>query len=136
LSYWSYYFKNQFIIRTDVSFDCIIGVLLQKDEFRKERSIHYINISLKLPEQNYEITDLEGTAAAYYVKKFKSYIGGNPHTTLLYTDNKPLVSLFKNKETYNSRKSRWVFSMLKVEVIYKSGKMNVLAGALSRLKSS
>ena len=131
-------FKNQFIIRTDASFDGIGGVLLQKDEFGKERPIHYISRSLKPSEQNYGITDLEGTAAAYCVKKFKSYIGGNPHTTLLFTDHKPLVSLFKNKETNNSRQTRWVLllSMLKVEVIYEPGKKNVLADALSRLKSS
>jgi len=130
-------FKNQFIIRTDASFDGITGVLLQKDEFCKERPIHYISSSLKPPEQNYGITELEGTAAAYCVKKFKSYIGGNPHTTLLFTDHKLLVSLFKNKETNNSRQTRWILllSMLKIEVIYEPGK-NVLADALSRLKSS
>jgi len=131
-------FKNQFIIRTDASFDGITGVLLQKDEFCKERPIHYISSSLKPPEQNYGITELEGTAAAYCVKKFKSYIGGNPHTTLLFTDHKLLVSLFKNKETNNSRQTRWILllSMLKIEVIYEPGNKNVLADALSRLKSS
>ena len=55
----------------------------------------------------------------------------------MYTDHKPLVGLFKNKETINSRQSRWVitFSMLKIKVIYEPGKRSVLADALYRLKS-
>ena len=129
-------FNKQFIIRTDASYDGIGGVLLQKDEENRERPIHYISRSLKPPELNYGITDLEGTAAAYCTKKFKAYIGGNPYNTLLYTDHKPLVGLFKNKETNNARQARWVIllSMLKVEVIYEPGKKNVVADALSRLK--
>ncbi|MBE6494758.1 MAG: hypothetical protein E7Z84_09185 [Methanosphaera stadtmanae] len=49
------------------------------------------------------IYNFASTAAAFCVKKFKSYISGNPYETLLYTDHKPLVSLFKNKETNNAR---------------------------------
>ena len=130
-------FEKQFIIRTDASYDGIGGVLLQKDENNNEKPIHFVSRSLKPAERNYAITDLEGTAATYCVKKFKSYISGNKYTTLLYTDHKPLVGLFKNKETNNSRQTRWVLllSMLNVKVLYEPGKKNVIADALSRLKT-
>jgi len=128
-------FDKQFIIRTDASYDGIGGVLLQKDENNIEKPIHFVSRSLKPAEKNYAITDLEGTAATYCVTKFKSYIAGNKYETLLYTDHKPLVGLFKNKETNNSRQTRWVLllSMLKVKVLYEPGKKNVIADALSRL---
>eukprot|EP00833_Pecoramyces_ruminatium_P001282 jgi/Orpsp1_1/1175314/evm.model.c7180000053383.2 len=129
-------FKKQFIIRTDASGSGVGGVILQKDDKGKEKPIHFVSRSLKPPEENYSITDLEGTAAAYCVKKFKSYISGNPYETLLFTDHKPLVGLFNGKETHNSRQTRWVtlFSMLKVKVMYEPGKKNVLADALSRIR--
>ena len=130
-------FNKQFIIRTDASKDGIGGVLIQKDDKNVEKPIHYMSRTLKPAEMNYGITDLEGAAAAYCVKKFKSYITGNQYETLLFTDHKPLISIFKSKETLNSRQSRWVimFSMLKVNVIYEPGKRNVLADALSRLRT-
>ena len=130
-------FEKQFIIRTDASFDGIGGVLLQKDENGIEKPIHFVSRSLKPAEKNYSITDLEGTAATYCVQKFKSYISGNKNETLLFTDHKPLVGLFKNKETNNSRQTRWVLllSMLKVKVLYEPGKKNVIADALSRLST-
>ena len=89
-----------------------------------KKPIHFISRSLKPAERNYVITDLEGTASTYCIKKFKSYISGNKYTTFLYTDHKPLVGLFKNKETNNSRQTRWVLllSMLNVKVLYEPGK--------------
>jgi len=57
--------------------------------------------------------------------------------TILYTDHKPLIGLFNNKEPNNSRQTRWVvtLSMLKVIVKYEPGKKNVVADALSNLNS-
>jgi len=130
-------FSKQFIIRTDASKDGIGGVLIQKDDNNVEKPIHFISRTLKPAEVNYAITDLEESAAAYCVKKFKSYISGSKFETLLFTDHKPLVGLFTNKETINSRQTRWVimFLMLKIKVIYEPGKRNNLADALPRLKT-
>ncbi len=131
-------FDKQFIIRSDASYSGIGGVLLQKDENNKEKPIHFVSRTLKPEEQNYGITDLEGTGAVYCVEKFKSYITSSKFETILYTDHKPLVGLFKDKETNNSRQTRWVLllSMLRVKVIYEPGKKNVVADALSRLNST
>jgi len=94
-----------------------------------------ITRSLKPTEINYSITDLEDTAAYYCSLKYKPYFNGNKYDTILFTDYKPLVGLFNNKEPNNARQARWVitFSMLKIIVKYKQGKKNVIADALSRL---
>ena len=127
-------FSKEFIIRTDASYEGLGGVLLQKYD-GKEFPIHYVSRTLQKEEKNYPITKLEGAAAFFSVTKFKSYITGNDFETILYTDHKPLVGMFKNKEPTDKQLANWVleFSMLKVVVKYEEGKKNVLADALSRL---
>jgi len=101
-------FNRQFIIRTDACKLGIGGVLLQKDENdKKEYPIHFISRTLNKAELNYSITDLEGTAVYYCASEFKYYISSNMHETLLYTDHKPLIGLFNNKEPNNLRHIRW-----------------------------
>ena len=131
-------FSKPFIIRTDASYDGLGGVLLQKDEITgKEHPAHYISRTLSKSEKNYGITDLEGLALYFALEKLKSYIMGNPHTTIIYTDHRPLLGLFKNKEPKNARQTRWCLtaSSLGVDIRYEPGKKNVLADALSRMKS-
>jgi len=67
-------FDRQFLIRTAASYAVVGGVLIQKDNNNVEKPIHYVSRSLKPEEVNYDITDLEGTAATYCTNKFKSYI--------------------------------------------------------------
>ena len=68
--------------------------------------------------------------------KFKAFITGNDFETILITDHKPLVSLFKSKSPVDNDRqlTNWIltFSMLKVVVHYENGRKNVLADALSR----
>ena len=130
-------YSKQFIIRTDACAEGIGGVLLQKDEDDGvEYPIHYVSRTLTKAERNYSTTDLEGTAVYYCAEKFKPYISGNMYETLLYTDHKPLVGLFKNKEPNNLRHIRWciLISMLKIKILYEPGKKNSLADALFRIK--
>ena len=109
----------------------------KEEETGKEYPIHFISRSLKKAEKNYGITDLEGTALFYCVTKFKSYSEGNPLPTIIYTDHRSLVGLFKNKEPLNVRQTRWCLtaSMLGTNIKYESDKKNVLADAISRMKS-
>ena len=52
-------------------------VTMQKDDEGIEKPIHFVSRTLNRAEENYSVTDLEGTAAVYCVKKFKHYILGN-----------------------------------------------------------
>ena len=71
-------------------------------------------------------------------KKFKYYISRNKFEKLLYTDHKPLVGLFNNKEPNNMRHIRWciTISMIRIKIIYHQCKKNSLVDALSRIKSN
>eukprot|EP00833_Pecoramyces_ruminatium_P013480 jgi/Orpsp1_1/1187512/evm.model.d7180000058278.1 len=60
-------FNEQFIIIIDASKNGLGSVLIQKDENNIEKLIHFVSRTLKPAENNYGITDLEGTAAAYCV---------------------------------------------------------------------
>jgi len=55
----------------------------------------------------------------------------------LYTDHKPLIDLFNNKEPNNMRHIRWCIkiSMLRIKFVYEPGKRNCLADALSRIRN-
>ena len=131
-------FEKEFIIRTDASGEGVGGVLLQLDEQSIEHPIHFISRSLTKAEKNYGITDLEGTALYYCITKLKPYIMGSPFKTIVYTDHKPLIGLFKNKEPNNARQTRWCLtvSQLGVDIRYEQGKKNVVADALSRMKTN
>ena len=131
-------YSKQFIIRTDASYNGLGGVLIQRYD-KMEFPIHYVSRNLKKEEVNYHITKLEGAAAYFSVMKFKPIISGSKEEIILYTDHKPLVGLFKNKQPVDNDRqlTNWVltFSMLKVVVKYEEGKKNILADALSRIPS-
>ena len=114
------------------------GVLLQVKENSIESPIYFESRTLSASESNYSVTDLEGKAVVHCVKKFKSYFSGSPFTTIVYTDHKPLVSIFSKGEPTNSRHLKWIveLSTLKVNVQFQEGKKNVIADALSRLPTN
>jgi len=128
-------YSKPFIIRTDASREGLGGVLLQRYEDDVEKPIYFESRSLSNSEENYCITDLEGKAVYHCVKKFKAYIVGSKYITIVYTDHKPLVSIFGKREPTSSRHLKWVteLSILNVKVMYQEGKKNVVADALSRM---
>jgi len=130
-------FEKPFIICTDASRSGIGGVLMQKDEDGIEKPIHFVSRALKKAEENYSVTDLEGTVAVYCVKKFKHYILRNKLKTSLITDHKPLVGICNKTEPTNNRHLKWVttLSVLQVKVQYEEGRKNVIADVLSRMES-
>jgi len=131
-------FNKPFLVRTDASYTGLGGVLLQmEEETGMELPIHYISRSLNKAERHYSVTDLEGAALFYCISKFKQYILGNKIPTKVITDHKPLIGLLQNKEPANARHARWclLVSSLNIILEYEKGKNNVVADALSRLKS-
>ena len=128
-------YTKPFIIRTDASRSGLGGVLLQTNENGIEVPIYFESRSLSPSECNYSVTDLEGKAVFHCVKKFKPYFACSQFDTIVYTDHKPLISIFSKREPSNSRHLKWAteLSILKVSVCFEEGRKNVIADALSRL---
>eukprot|EP00833_Pecoramyces_ruminatium_P007356 jgi/Orpsp1_1/1181388/evm.model.c7180000077042.1 len=128
-------FDIPFIIRSDACGYGIGGVLLQLYNDNIEHPVYFISRSIKKSERNYSTTELEGTAAFYCLTQFEHYILGNPFRTILYTDHQPLVPIIKKGIPSTSKHQRWCnkFSQLQVDIIYRPGKSNIIADALSRI---
>ena len=81
--------------------------------------------------KKYDTYEKEALAIIFCVTHFRHYLYGRKFT--LVTDHKPLV-WFQNSKDLCSRVSRWRLKLAEYDfdVVYKAGKMNVTADALSR----
>jgi len=86
-------------------------MLLQLDEDNIEKPLYFESRTLSNSEYNYSLIELEGLAVYYCVKKFKPFLTGNNFNTIHYTDHKPLVYIFKNKEPTSSRHVHWIMKI-------------------------
>lgn len=123
-------FTRPFVLTTDASGYAIGGILSQGD-IGKDRPIAYASRLLNQAEQNYSTIEKELLAIVYCSNHFRPYLYGTRFK--LVTDHKPLVWLNSVKDP-TSRLVRWRLKLaeFEYEVIYKAGKMNANADALSR----
>ena len=122
-------FSKTFIITTDASGYAVGGVLSQ-GEIGKDLPIGYTSRLLRGSELNYEVYEKEALAMIHCSKIFRSYIYNKKIKFI--TDHKPLV-WFKTADC-NTRVQKWRFKLSEFdyEVLYKPGKLNANADALSR----
>ncbi|KAL8143446.1 hypothetical protein V2J09_016478 [Rumex salicifolius] len=115
-----------FSIYSDASRQGLGCVLMQH-----ERVIAYASRQLKSHEANYPTHDLELAAVVFALKIWRHYIYGV--TCQIYTDHKSLRYIFTQKEL-NMRQRRWLewIKDYDLEILYHSGKANVVADPLSR----
>ena len=122
------------VLQTDACKEGVAGILGQKDERGAMRPIHFVSRTTKHSEKNYGITELEALSVKYCFTKLAPYLIGLP--VVVETDHSALVSMFtKAKECGNSRIDKWAMqlsSRFDFKVVYKPGKANVAADALSR----
>ena len=123
-------FSRPFILTTDAS-GIAVGGILSQGEINKDRPIAYASRTLTDNELKYDTYEKEALAIVYCVKHFRSYLYGRKFT--LVTNHKPLM-WFKNAQDANMRILRWRLKLAQYdyEVVYKAGKTNVNADALSR----
>ena len=125
-------FLKPFIITTDAS-DFAVGAILSQGEIGKDLPIAYASRTMSKAEINYTTTEKELLAIIFAVKHFRPYIYGQEFT--LVTDHKALVWLDQLKDpTMGSRLARWKIKLqeYKYKIIYKPGRVNANADALSR----
>jgi hypothetical protein len=102
-----------------------------------ELPIAYASRTLNKAEQNYSNIEREALAVTFGVKKFRDYLFGRHFW--LYTDHKPLITLFNEHKPVPSEVSpriqRWAMqlSAYTYTICYKPGSSMTHADALSRL---
>ncbi len=121
-------------METDASIKGIGATLSQKQADGKLHPIAFASRSLNVAEKNYCITDLETLAVVWSIAHFKTYLYGQNVT--IYTDYAAVKAVLQNPNT-GGRHARWWTQvhgsgMGDIQIIYRAGKDNALADALSR----
>lgn len=121
-------FNKTFILTTDAS-KIALGSVLSQGE--KDLPIAFGSRGLNNAEENYSATELEMLSIVWSVQNFRPYLYGRHFK--IYSDHKPLTYIFSVKDP-SSRLMRWRLKLEEYdfEVIYKPGRKNVIADALSR----
>jgi hypothetical protein len=119
-----------FVIATDAS-DHAIGAVLSQDNGQGDRPISFMSRTLTATERNYATYDKEMLAILEATRLWRPYLAYEHF--LVYTDHAPLTRLFKQKELA-PRQTRWInrLSQFDFNIVYKPGKTNIVADALSR----
>lgn len=123
-----------YILTTDAS-DFAIGAVLSQGEMGKDRPIHFASRSLTRAEEKHSVPEKEMLAIFWALKIFRNYLYGAKFK--IFTDHQPLTFALSPKNT--NAKLKNMKSYLEehdYEIIYKPGKSNVVADALSRIVCS
>ncbi|KAL0849026.1 hypothetical protein ABMA28_013399 [Loxostege sticticalis] len=125
-------FEKPFILTTDAS-DVSIGAVLSQGTVGTDRPIAYASRTLSQTEIKYSTIEKELLAIVWAVKYFRPYLYGRKFT--IYSDHKPLTWLMSLKDP-NSKLTRWRLRLEEYDyqIVYKKGKYNTNADALSRIK--
>jgi hypothetical protein len=125
-------FISPFFLSTDASQVGIGAVLSQRDKNNIEHPIYYASHSLTDTERRYSTIERELLAIINSTEKFKYYLAGRKFTII--TDHNPLVYL-NNIKLSSDRLTRWRFKLAEFDfdIIYKKGKANGNADAMSRI---
>lgn len=122
-------YSKPFVLTTDAS-NYALGAVLSQINEGKDQPVAFASRTLNKHEINYSTTEKEALAIIWAIEKFKPYLYGQKFT--LVTDHKPLV--FIKNANKNGKLIRWRLELENYDytVIYKTGKTNVVADALSR----
>lgn len=126
-------FSKGFILSTDASCHSIGGALSQLSDDNIEEPIGFFSRTMTAPELNYTVSEKEMLGVICSVQHFRCYLIGATITTKIITDHQPLKFLLTLKQT-SSRLIRWAIKLeeFNYEIIYRPGKSNYVADALSR----
>ncbi|RLN25665.1 uncharacterized protein C2845_PM07G31520 [Panicum miliaceum] len=120
-------FKEPFVIETDACDGGIGAVLMQK-----EQPVFFLSKALGEKHKQLSIYEEEFLALLMAVEKWRQYL--QEHEFIIRTDHKSLAYL--NEQNLHSdmqRKAMASLMGLKFKILYKKGKENVAADALSRV---
>ena len=127
-------YSKPFILETDASLKGLGAVLSQKGDDNEIRVVAYASRSLRPSEKSmrdYSSAKIELMALKWSVcDKFKDYLLGSKFT--VFTDNNPLCYIKSSK--LGAAQIRWLskLALYDFDIIYRTGKSNLVADALSR----
>ncbi|KAG3057331.1 hypothetical protein PI125_g25414 [Phytophthora idaei] len=124
--------ERPFYVVCEASDFAIGRALMQHDHEGRDRVVYYQSRQRKPAERNYPVHDKELLAMKCALAKFRVYLlGSGPF--VVYTDHASLRTAVKSPHI-SQRMARWLsfFAEYDFRVGYKSGRLNVVADALSR----
>lgn len=118
---------KDFELTTDASEYAIGAVLSQGD-----RPITFLSRTLSKTEEAYATNEKEMLAIIWALNSLRNFLYGS-RKVKIFTDHQPLTYALSNKNT-NVKMKRWkaILEEYNHEIIYKPGKSNIVADALSR----
>ena len=125
-------FTKPFRLHTDASRQGLGAWIEQEEESGTWRPIAFASRRTSQTERNYAVHKLEFLALKWAItEKFGEYLSCAPF--LVYTDNSPLTHVWKSANL-DATGHRWVAALdnYDFKVVYKPGKLNTVADALSR----
>ena len=128
-------YTQPFILYADSSLDGLGAALYQKDLKGQLRVIAYASRNLNISERNYLTHKLEFLALKWEMSdKFKEHLYGTSSFEV-FTDNNPITYVVTSAKL-EATTQRWIaaLALYNFEIYYRSGKHNVDADSLSRIK--
>ena len=127
-------FGEEFTLERDASIIGLGTVLSQKQEDGKRHPVAYASRALNPAERNYSMTELETLAVVWGITHFHSYLYSGDMTVL--TDHSAVKSVLEVPNP-TGKHARWwtrVYGrgIRSVTIVYRAGRENVSADALSR----
>jgi transposase InsO family protein len=125
-------FEKPFNLTCDSS-NYAMGAILSQGPIGSDLPVAYASRTLNEHEINYSVIEKELLSIVWSTKFFRPYLYGRKFKIL--SDHKPLQWLFSLKEP-NSKLVRWRLRLeeFDYDIIYKNGKLNTNADALSRVE--
>ena len=127
-------FDKDFVLETDASIKGVGAILSQKQDDGKLHPVAIASRALSQSEKNYSITELETLAVVWAVSHFHSYLYG--HRVTVYTDHSAVKAVLETPNPTGKHARWWTRvngqGVKQVLIVYRSGKENVGADALSR----
>jgi len=132
LSYPS--FDRDFILETNANAKGLGAILSQEQEDGQVHPVAYASRALSPSERNYSITEMETLAVVWAISHFQFYLYGQSVT--VYTDHTAVKAVLEAPNP-TGKHARWWMKVhgqgiKEVRIVYRTGKSNIKADALSR----